>query len=324
MKFLSIIIPLYNAERYIVRCIESCYHQGLDEDDFEVIVVNDGSRDQSYMVASELVKQHSNLVVIDKDNEGVGLTRNRGLQLAQGEYVAFLDSDDYYLDDSLSPLLSLLRSYNLDILYFRVKMVREWDDKWSKTDRGYEVEKNRVLAGEEAFYQGFLPSSMCNCFFKKKIAEDHYVLFSSVRNGEDSEFSCKITAYADKVMFVDQMPYIYYLHSHSELEKESRSNIHKIYDSLSISKSLIGLSDDLKIREKQRLAEFIYKMALRIRFGAMNRFWKDRKVYKREGLLKDIIIHLQQMGYFPLHGPYPSWKHCLCAKLLINNPLFYK
>jgi glycosyltransferase involved in cell wall biosynthesis len=324
--FLSIIIPLYNAEKYICRCIESCFRQGLNETDFEVIVVNDGSPDNSLQLADDVKERgnYKNVIIVDKLNEGVGATRNRGLGLARGEYVAFLDSDDYYLDNSLLPLLTLVRDYNLDILYFRTKMLAEWDDNWSKEDRGYQVEKNKILSGEEAFYEGFEPSSMCCCFFRRNIVKKHCIRFSSIKNGEDAEFCYQITAYAGRVMFVNEAPYIYFLHHHSELEQKARSNVQKIYDSFSVAQTLCSLSCDLKTQGRSRLSKFILLMSSRVRFGALHEFWKNRKTFQQSGQLKDILDHIEQKGYFPLKGPFPSWKHWLVANLILNRSFFYK
>ena len=102
---LSIIIPVCNVEQYIGPCLESIYRQGLSDDVFEVIVVNDGSTDRSMDVIEDVMSRHHNISVIHQDNAGPSVSRNVGMEKATGEYVLFVDSDDLLMDHGLSVLL---------------------------------------------------------------------------------------------------------------------------------------------------------------------------------------------------------------------------
>ena len=102
---LSIIIPVCNVEQYIGPCLESIYRQGLSDDVFEVIVVNDGSTDRSMDVIEDVKSRHHNISVIYQDNAGPSVSRNVGMEKATGEYVLFVDSDDLLMDHGLSVLL---------------------------------------------------------------------------------------------------------------------------------------------------------------------------------------------------------------------------
>ena len=84
MTKLSIIVPVYNVEQYIKACIESLYRQGISEDDFEVIVVNDGTPDKSIEVVADIINQHSNIIVVEQENQGLSAARNTGLKKANG------------------------------------------------------------------------------------------------------------------------------------------------------------------------------------------------------------------------------------------------
>ena len=94
---LSFIIPVYNVEKYIRTCIESIYQQDLDENSFEVIIVNDGTKDRSMEMIADLIEQHSNIIVINQENQGLSVARNNGIIKAMGEYIAMIDSDDLIL-----------------------------------------------------------------------------------------------------------------------------------------------------------------------------------------------------------------------------------
>ena len=105
MKSLSIILPVFKVENYIRECLESVFRQGLPDTVFEVILVNDGTPDNSIGVISDIANQHDNIIILNQENKGVSCARNTGLAKAQGEYVYFVDPDDLLIDNSLSALL---------------------------------------------------------------------------------------------------------------------------------------------------------------------------------------------------------------------------
>ena len=102
---LSIIVPVYNVEKYVRPCIESIFRQGIDESRFEVIIVNDGTLDRSMEVIDDIVKSHSNITVINQENQSLSVARNVGITAAKGEYILMPDSDDLLVENSLLPLL---------------------------------------------------------------------------------------------------------------------------------------------------------------------------------------------------------------------------
>lgn len=102
--WLSIIIPLYNCEQYIATCLDSLLKQGLDANDYEIIVVNDGCTDNSAGIVQGYCTHHNNMRLINKPNGGVSSARNRGIDDAKGEYIYFCDADDYILPNGLSIL----------------------------------------------------------------------------------------------------------------------------------------------------------------------------------------------------------------------------
>ena len=104
---LSIIIPLYNCEKYIKHCLDSILAQGLNKSDFEIIIVDDGSVDNSYAIASAYATDHDNIIVVRQENQGVACTRNNALKMAKGNYVTFVDADDMLVGGSLAKLLRI-------------------------------------------------------------------------------------------------------------------------------------------------------------------------------------------------------------------------
>ena len=106
--FLSFIVPVYNAERYIGECLQSLLDQDLPAAEYEILCVNDGSRDGSPAILDAFAREHPNVTVIHKENGGVTTARNAGLAAAKGEYIAFQDSDDAWEPDKLEKQLRCL------------------------------------------------------------------------------------------------------------------------------------------------------------------------------------------------------------------------
>ena len=116
MISLSIILPVFNVEKYIHTCVESIYNQGLNDRCFEVIIVNDGTKDNSLGVIQDIISQHQNIMVLEQENQGSWIARNTGMSKASGEYILFLDPDDLLIDNSLMPLLNKALETKADIL----------------------------------------------------------------------------------------------------------------------------------------------------------------------------------------------------------------
>ena len=116
MTKLSIIVPVYNVEKYIRPCFESIFMQGLDDNDFEVIVVNDGSKDKSMEMISDIILQHNNITVINQENQGLSVARNNGIAVAKGEYIFMPDSDDILIERRLQMLLKKVMEVKADMI----------------------------------------------------------------------------------------------------------------------------------------------------------------------------------------------------------------
>jgi glycosyltransferase involved in cell wall biosynthesis len=113
---LSIIIPIYNVEKYVRECIESVFHQDLDEGQFEVIIVNDGTKDKSMEVIADIIDAYRNIVIINQENQGLSMARNNGIAIAKGEYILMVDSDDLLIENSVRPLLEKALETKADMI----------------------------------------------------------------------------------------------------------------------------------------------------------------------------------------------------------------
>jgi glycosyltransferase involved in cell wall biosynthesis len=117
---LSIIVPLYNTEKYIARCLDSLLDQDIPDDRFEIIVIDDGSKDNGKQVVEKYAKQYAQVRLFDQPNKGLSAARNRGLELARGNYLYFIDSDDFVAPNSFLKMIEFIKKHNLDIFGFGI------------------------------------------------------------------------------------------------------------------------------------------------------------------------------------------------------------
>jgi glycosyltransferase involved in cell wall biosynthesis len=147
---LSIILPVYNVEEYIERCVISLEQQDIATNDFEIIIVNDGSPDNSRQVVETLMKRFSNILLINQENKGVSAARNEGIYRAAGQYLLFVDPDDYVLPHSLGPLLNKAILQDLDVLYLAFDILdAEGKLEWKTA---YSDKEAMQFSGVEAYF----------------------------------------------------------------------------------------------------------------------------------------------------------------------------
>ena len=168
---LSIIVPVYNVEQYIRPCIDSIYKQGLSDNVFEVILVNDGTQDDSFGQINDLLEMHQNIHVIKQDNQGLSVARNIGMKYASGDYVLFVDSDDLLVENSLIRLFDQLSDNTVDLLIADfVKMTNEEiNQKYIIVNEGNSILKS----GKEAFLYDLDPRQcyVWRTIYKKSFLE---------------------------------------------------------------------------------------------------------------------------------------------------------
>lgn len=196
---LSIVIPVFKAEKWIGRCLDSVFIQKADENEFEVVCVIDGSPDDSAGVIRKYKEKHSNIKIIEQENQGVSAARNNGIIQAGGRYITFMDSDDVFFSDSLKPLLVFLKDCREDMTVHRAFVNEtEWCPWINITKDG------EVLTSQEAIKRGFLHGSVWGCCYDRFFVSDNNIQFPvGVSNGEDNFFIMSCLYFADTIHFKD-------------------------------------------------------------------------------------------------------------------------
>jgi len=190
---LSFIISVYNVEKYIRTCIESIYQQDLDENSFEVIIVNDGTKDRSMEMIADLIEQHSNIIVINQENQGLSVARNNGIIKAMGEYIAMIDSDDLILKNSMKPLLEKALSSKADLMI--ADFIELTNEEISTLNHNYPIQKKEITTTEIRGID-ILDTTTCKyCWrylYKREFLLNNHILFEPcLTYAEDVPFITK-------------------------------------------------------------------------------------------------------------------------------------
>ena len=174
MTKLSIIVPVYNVKRYIRPCIESIFRQGLNEADFEVIIVNDGTPDKSLEMIADIISQHKNITVINQENQGLSVARNKGIKVAKGEYIIMPDSDDLLIDNSLKPLLEKALETKVDLVVadFLNMTDEEIEEFYKEEFKQPELQYKKVV-GEQIYLELLNPRQ---CFVWRTLYRKEFLI----------------------------------------------------------------------------------------------------------------------------------------------------
>lgn len=210
MPKLSIIIPVYNVEKYLPKCLGSILEQPFK--DLEVICVNDGSTDGSLDVLQKIKKNDDRVVIIDKKNEGSGIARNIGLSTAQGEYVYFIDSDDWLEDDVLAKIIAKADELQTDILVFGGLSYYNGKGQNGAYSKNKLPKKyfGKVVSAKDIKKDIFkFPSTAWTKLYRRSFLIKNEIKFQNIRAGQDQLpfFHSMITA--DRIAILPENIYCY-------------------------------------------------------------------------------------------------------------------
>lgn len=225
MPEISFIIPAYNAEKTCRAAIESII---CSDTDIEVIVIDDGSKDNTFQVCKTIGEKDSRVRVYSQNNKGVSAARNQGIRLAKGEYIGFIDSDDIISDNYMETVITCLKD-KPDILIFGYSNMINGKriDGWKPN----EVEEPSELFHELLFHGGGL-NSPCNKLFKNNLLHD---TFNETKNmGEDLEFCCQYLKHIESCKVIPEELYLYNVDAEGSLTKKLDIVVDSIVEDISV------------------------------------------------------------------------------------------
>lgn len=300
MKF-SIVIPVYNVEKYIHQCIESVLEQNFS--DYEIILINDGSSDNCGKICDEYGQQHSHIIVIHKSNGGLSDARNFGIKKAQGEYLIFLDSDDYWQGENiLSSLQEIIDNENPDIIIhsftydnlYTIKKDHSTFKTFMKQINSIKNQKNNISDYKtELLIKGIYESTGWNKIIKKEIIDKYNLKFPFGKLHEDIFWSFDILKVFEKISFFKSNFYQYRINREGSITKEIKP------------KNIINISDFILKESNLVTNDFMEIYLLQIYFALnhkLNFLSKENRT-----VLKPIIENCHNVTKNILKKHYPQF-----------------
>lgn len=214
MRF-SIIIPVYNAAHTLEKCLASIRSQNFQG--YQVIISDDGSSDESVKIAGEFVSCDPRFVVITGAHAGTGAARNRGLERAEGEYILYMDADDYWLrDDLLQTLEHLTAEQPADVYMYQMLKVTEEGEVLSRYTKSPFFIENKAMPLADVYSDlvkdGHTLASACNKCVRKGLLADNRIRFREDISGEDIDWVMQVFAAADTICLLNIRAYAYVQH----------------------------------------------------------------------------------------------------------------
>lgn len=300
---LSIVVPVYNVEQYIRKCILSIINQEDDcFNDIEVIIVNDGTRDNSIERIQDLIDQYENITLINQENLSLSVARNNGMAKAKGDYVWFVDSDDWITSDAVKILMPYLDGANdiISIAFTTVTETKEYIECVYFDDV-------KTFSGIETFRKGCEFSTMAQRgIFRKEFMKRNDLQFMPGVYNQDDELCLRASYLAKKVTLIPK-PIYFFLRTTGDKHKSiMNSGKPKYgYDYLTVSKSLENFAD-VRIKENDIYNSFQRHIAVLLNCGlkAISRCSEDEQkkylaMYKEKDLNK---IYYRAGGKYLLEG----------------------
>ncbi len=218
---LSIVIPVYNGAKNISKCLDSIWTQNMNEYEYEVICVDDCSTDNTTAVLEKIKQEHDNLRIIKNDkNRRAGGSRNHGVLEAKGEYVVFIDSDDYFHHESLNKALMYLQENQLDILV--CDFAREKYNEPNNT-LVHNFKNRELLSGKDFMISNGLPYAPWKYIFKRSVMIKNCIYFEECVSAEDVDWTHNMAMHANKMQYIPLLLTHYRLNPASQTAQEFKS-----------------------------------------------------------------------------------------------------
>lgn len=219
---LSIIVPMYNVEKYIEKCLLSTQQQDIPSTEYEVIVVNDGSPDKSKERAEAIAEKYTNIRVVSRPNGGLSAARNTGIREAKGDYIMFLDSDDWIEENCLGRIIAKLNEEKPDIL-----CICSCRNNGEKQYAIRSFKDTTSMSGPKALAKGLSPEAPFSIVKTSFLKENNFRFYEGIYH-EDSELTPRMHYMASKISFLDGLVYDYYVNDQSIMGKPNPKKSHDL------------------------------------------------------------------------------------------------
>jgi len=301
----SIIIPVYNVQSYIARCLDSVVKQVYSN--LEIIIIDDGSNDQSGDICNMYAEHDSRITVIHKKNEGVAVARNTGLDLATGDYIYFCDPDDWLEDTLIEESLLLAEGNQADMVLFGFYVHFSYNNQTDKISFP-NILINSQAQLKELFYDIFLNSKygngfIWNKFYSKKFLDTHHFRFEKLTIQQDEVFNMKLYPKIKKIIVSNQSYYHYVEYKSGNASTRYIENKFDIINT--IYKNFLYLYHDLAMND-QRYLTFVSQRFFRgvVNCLTVNLFHSNCKLTmaNKEKVIAEIVTNANVIHYIKTYG----------------------
>lgn len=281
---ISVIVPVYNVENHIDRCIESLINQSYEN--LEIILVNDGSTDNSACKCEQWKEKDSRIILLNTENKGASAARNKGLDICKGDYIGFVDSDDYIETSMYEKLYESLIKTNSDISSCGIKRFNDQEvvDLWV-SDKDREYGRDNIF---DTVYTSHIGWAIWNRLYKRENWKD--IRFEEGRTREDLEIIFRILYKTKKMSYINEALYNYYISENGVTNAEfSNKNLDMLWaceQSLKLHKENNNITQENRIKQLylDYLLEFYKKETTKEMDNELKRY---SSIIKKEGIPKE-------------------------------------
>lgn len=247
---ISVLIPVYNVEKYLERCLDSICNQTMKE--IEIIIVDDGSTDRSGEIIKEYANHNKNIIHIHQKNGGESSARNAAIPLAKGKYISFVDSDDWIAENMLETLYKHAEKENADIVMCNIiRAVNSEQLDPTKPIKEYTMKANPENISEICYQLLYEENgaSLCNKLYRATFMKQFNGGFGDVQIGTDLTFNLKLLMYMPKISVIDQNLYYYFVNTTSVTHKYAQDQMKQfanIMAEVTVLADANGISENIK------------------------------------------------------------------------------
>ncbi|WP_203258638.1 glycosyltransferase [Hyunsoonleella ulvae] len=324
---LSIIVPFYNAENHLDRCIKSLLNQNINSEDYEIILIDDGSVDGGSKIADYFAHAYKNISTYSQENKGLGASRNIGMRLAKGNYVYFIDSDDYLAHNTIGNILGYAQKFDLDIVGFNTIPTTETGMYTTKSK--LEFRKPKVLKGEDFLVKHkYHRLEAWWYLIKREYLMKKGFKFEEGKFMEDAVFTFNIFLEADKTMFLPVDAHRYVKTHDSIMNNNDKNHLVKVIDDyISLVMRFNDLSNQVKAKQYSNANEITKSIKYKSVVSVYFMFFKILKSRLSVFRIHKMLSELKKIGVYPLKGfigeQYNHKKFKLTAFVFNHKYLFY-
>lgn len=310
-ELVSIIIPVYNVEKYLKRCLESVMNQTYKN--IEIICINDGSTDRSLKILENYKIQDNRIKVFSQENKGLSETRNRGINLAEGKYIFFIDSDDWIPNSAIENLIKQITNKSIDVVIGGISKIykkNKEDIVLKKEKIEYTLDEYMAFALKEKKFLAIV----CNKMFKKEIISNKNLKFEKGVLYEDFLFTMQYLKECKKIAILDKSIYNYFfIREDSIINKINNKDL----DALKSIKKIEKVLEETEIINSKLFKNYIFEWIMSATVSKLFKFGNKQEIVIYRDVLKKDKIFKKYYKYY-LKNSNLNYKK-LISYVFVNN-----